>query len=148
MLIDCQQCAMRDTSACDDCVVTFLVAGAEEVPDGAEGVDYAVSGLVLNLLPDPQGALTRLTRRLRPNGTIAAYVWDYADGIEFLRHFWDSVRAADPSATGLDEGRRFPICRPDALESLFRERGLADVACDAIEIGGVRPKAGFNAPRG
>ncbi len=26
MLIDCRQCAMRDTQACDDCVVTFLLA--------------------------------------------------------------------------------------------------------------------------
>lgn len=25
MLIDCDQCAMRQTSACDDCVVTFLL---------------------------------------------------------------------------------------------------------------------------
>ncbi len=25
MLIDCEQCAMRDTSACDDCVVTVLL---------------------------------------------------------------------------------------------------------------------------
>ena len=25
MLIDCQQCAMRDTSACDDCLVTCLL---------------------------------------------------------------------------------------------------------------------------
>jgi hypothetical protein len=25
MLIDCEQCAMRDTSACDDCVVTCLL---------------------------------------------------------------------------------------------------------------------------
>jgi hypothetical protein len=27
MLIDCEQCAMRDTSACDDCVVTCLLEG-------------------------------------------------------------------------------------------------------------------------
>lgn len=27
MLIDCEQCAMRDTSACDDCVVTCLLGG-------------------------------------------------------------------------------------------------------------------------
>ncbi len=26
MLIDCEQCAMRDTSACDDCVVTVLLS--------------------------------------------------------------------------------------------------------------------------
>lgn len=27
MLIDCDQCAMRDTSACDDCVVSCLLGG-------------------------------------------------------------------------------------------------------------------------
>lgn len=27
MLIDCSACAMRATSACDDCVVTFLLGG-------------------------------------------------------------------------------------------------------------------------
>jgi hypothetical protein len=40
----------------------------------------------------------------------------------------------DASAAELDEGRRFPICRPDALKSLFREGGLVDVVCDSIEI--------------
>ncbi len=29
---------------------------------------------------------------------------------------------------------RFPICRPDALESLFRGGGLGDVVCESIEI--------------
>ena len=27
MLIDCEQCAMLDTSACDDCVVSCLLGG-------------------------------------------------------------------------------------------------------------------------
>jgi hypothetical protein len=54
--------------------------------------------------------------------------------MEFLSRFWDSVGAVDPSAAELDEGRRFPICRPDALESLFREAGVADVVSDSIEI--------------
>ena len=54
--------------------------------------------------------------------------------MEFLRCFWDSVAAVDTSAAELDEGRRFPICRPIALESLFREGGLADVVCESIEI--------------
>ena len=27
MLVDCETCAMRDTSACDDCVVTCLLGG-------------------------------------------------------------------------------------------------------------------------
>lgn len=34
MIIDCDQCAMQDTSACDDCVVTFLlVDGPLELAD-------------------------------------------------------------------------------------------------------------------
>src|SRR5262249_39040745 len=30
--------------------------------------------------------------------------------------------------------RRFPICQPQALEALFRDGGLVDVACEPIEI--------------
>ena len=68
------------------------------------------------------------------NGVVSVCVWDYAGGMEFLRRFWDSVAAVDARAAELDEGRRFPICRPDALKSLLREGGLDDVICDSIEI--------------
>jgi hypothetical protein len=54
--------------------------------------------------------------------------------MELLRHFWDSAAAVDSDASDLDEGRCFPICRPDALESLFRGSGLVDVVCEPIEI--------------
>ena len=37
-------------------------------------------------------------------------------------------------AAELDEGTRFPICRPDTLESLFRGAGLSEVVSDSIEI--------------
>ena len=36
MLIDCQQCAMLDTSACDDCVVNVLLSGGPVELDAAE----------------------------------------------------------------------------------------------------------------
>lgn len=51
-----------------------------------------------------------------------------------LRRFWDAAAAVDPAARELDEGRRFPICRPDALKTLFRASGLRDVACEPLEI--------------
>ena len=56
MLIDCQQCAMLDTSACDDCVVTCLLgAGPVDLTDDqVEAVEnLADSGLVpkLRLVP-------------------------------------------------------------------------------------------------
>jgi hypothetical protein len=67
-------------------------------------------------------------------GMVASYVWDYADGMKFLRYFWDAVNDLDGNASGLDEGRRFPICRPEALRKLFVKAGLRDIAVDAIEV--------------
>jgi hypothetical protein len=70
---------------------------------------------------------------------LAAYVWDYAEGMQFLRFFWDEAVALDPSAAPLDEGRRFPLCRPDALRLLFEQSGLDSVETRALEIVTVFP---------
>lgn len=56
MLIDCDQCAMRDTSACDDCVVSCLLGDGPVAlsDDQAEAVsNLAEQGLVpeLRLVP-------------------------------------------------------------------------------------------------
>jgi hypothetical protein len=56
MLIDCEQCAMRDTSACDDCVVTFLLGdGPVDLTDDQTTAmgNLAEQGLVprLRLVP-------------------------------------------------------------------------------------------------
>ncbi|MDH4116072.1 MAG: hypothetical protein OEX04_01910 [Acidimicrobiia bacterium] len=56
MLIDCDCCVMKNTSACDDCVVTAIVAlGPIEVDDAERSAMDALAeaGLVphLRLLP-------------------------------------------------------------------------------------------------
>ena len=56
MLIDCGQCAMQHTSACDDCVVTFLLsAGPVDLDDSETSAleNLAGEGLVprLRLIP-------------------------------------------------------------------------------------------------
>jgi len=114
--------------------VSFVVAGVERLPTRPGGFDSVTSLLALNFFPDPGAALDEMRRAAAANGLVSACVWDYADRMEFLRCFWDAVMDLDPSAAGLDEGTRFPICRPAGLESLFREAGLADVRSDSIEI--------------
>ncbi len=114
--------------------VAFVVAGAEDLPDGAGDLDYIVSGLVLNFVADPNRAVARMMQRLRRGGMIAAYVWDYADGVEFLRRFWDTAVALDSAAIDLDEGRRFPLCRPETLKALVLGAGLRDITVGALEI--------------
>jgi len=114
--------------------VSFAVAGAENLPNGSGALDYIVSGLVLNFVANPGRAIARMTQRLRRMGVIAAYVWDYAEGIEFLRRFWDEAVALDSAAADLDEGRRFPICQRDMLQMLALGAGLRHVTVDALEI--------------
>jgi hypothetical protein len=75
-----------------------------------------------------------IRERLGRPGLVAAYVWDYADGMEFLRFFWEEAAALDARAVILDEARRFPLCQPSALASLFQRSGLAEVATDPLHI--------------
>ena len=64
---------------------------------------------------------------------VAVYVWDYAGKMQFLRHFWNAAAALDPAAAELDEGRRFPLCRPGPLADLFLAVGLRDIEVTSIE---------------
>jgi len=114
--------------------VSFAVAGSDDVPRQDGGFDVAVSGLVLNFLPDPEAAVKSLRERVREGGILAAYVWDYAGGMEWLRVFWDEATALDPRAAALDEGQRFPLCAAPALAALFRGSGLAQVDTTGLEI--------------
>jgi len=54
--------------------------------------------------------------------------------MQLLRRFWDVAASLDPAARDLDEGTRFPICQLKPLVDLFREVGLRDIRCEAIEI--------------
>jgi SAM-dependent methyltransferase len=117
----------------------FVAADAGQAPVEAGVADAVVSGLVLNFLPDPAAGLAEMARLARPGGTVAAYVWDYASRMELLRHFWDAVAELDPAAEALDEGRRFPLCAPEALERLWGEGGLLEVRGTALEVPTVFP---------
>jgi SAM-dependent methyltransferase len=114
--------------------VRLEVADAAKLPFEDASFDAVTSGLVLNFVPDPAKAAAEMARVVRPDGTVAAYVWDYADGMQLSRCFWDAAAALDPGAAQLDEGRRFPLCRPDALAELFGGAGLAEVETWAIEV--------------
>lgn len=98
---------------------------AESIPLENASVDAVVSGLVLNFTKDPHAALAEMRRVISPGGCIAAYVWDYAGKMELMRYFWDVAVELDAAAAPLDEGLRFPLCRPEALRELFAGAGLS-----------------------
>lgn len=113
---------------------TFDVADAQSLPMDSASFDVAVSGLVLNFVPQPAHALGEMARAVRPGGIVAAYVWDYVGKMELMRYFWDAAVALDPAARELDEGRRFPMCRPEPLVELFTHAGLREVKVRAIDV--------------
>jgi SAM-dependent methyltransferase len=114
---------------------TFHSGGAAAIPLADASVDIVVSGLVLNFVPDPRAALVEMARVTARGGTVGAYVWDYAAGMQLIRFFWDAAIALDPAARGLDEAVRFPVCRSEALMQLFAGAGLEAVEVAPIDIG-------------
>ncbi|MFC4852086.1 class I SAM-dependent methyltransferase [Actinophytocola glycyrrhizae] len=109
-----------------------VVGDARALPFADGRFDVVVAGLVLNFVPDPARALAEQARVAVPGATVAAYVWDYADGMAMMRLFWDAAREVDPEAP--DEGALFPLCRPDPLAGLWRAAGLTGVVVDAVEV--------------
>ena len=118
----------------EDARTSFVVAGAGNLPQREGGYGGVSSLLALNFFSDPTAAVHEMRSLTASQGVVSACVWDYAGRMEFLRHYWDAVVALDPSARKLDEGERFPLCRPRALVDVFQACGLRDVRCEPIEI--------------
>jgi hypothetical protein len=93
-----------------------------------------VSGLVLNFVPEPAAAAAELARVATPGGVVAGYVWDYADGMQMIRLFWDAAIALDAAVAEQAEGRRFPLCWPKPLLELWAAAGLSVVGVEPIGV--------------
>jgi SAM-dependent methyltransferase len=120
-------------AAITDPRVSFRLGTATETGIGDGEVDVVAFGFVLNYVPDVAAALEEARRVVAPRGVVAACVWDYADGMEFIRAFWEVAVALDPAAAAFDQ-RRFPIATPDGLREAFVDAGLESVQVASIEI--------------
>ena len=112
----------------------FERGDASRLPWGSAVCDVTVSGLVLNFVRDHESMMREMVRVTRPGGCVAAYVWDYAGGMQMMRHFWDAAIAVNPHDAKLDQAERFPLCQPEALRALFERPGLESVIVRAIDI--------------
>jgi len=111
----------------------FEEGDGQQMRFGAAAFDKTLSLLVMNFIPKPDRALAEMVRVTRPRGIVAAAVWDYGDGMEMLRLFWDEAVAFDPSSEPRDE-RHMPLCRQGQLAALWRQHSLTDVVEIPLEI--------------
>jgi hypothetical protein len=51
-----------------------------------------------------------------------------------MRYFRDAAVSLNPGTLELDEGRRFPICKPSPLTELFEDTGLQKVEISSIDV--------------
>jgi SAM-dependent methyltransferase len=139
--------------------VSFSVGDAARLSFGPSTFQAAVTGLVLNFLRNPTQGIEEMRWVTKSRGTVAAYVWDYAGEMQLMRYFWNAAIALDLDAQNLDEGRRFPLCRPEPLQELFSLAGLHHVQVRSIDVptnfrdfndywtpflGGQAPAPGYN----
>ncbi len=117
-----------------DARARFEVGDACALPWTTATCDVTVSGLVLNFVPDSDAMVHEMVRVTRPGGRVAAYVWDYAGGMQMIRHFWDVALELNRGDAQLDQAERFPLCQPGPLEQLFQRVGLISVSVRAIDV--------------
>ena len=104
-----------------------VVAAAERLPfgDGTFGAAYAQ--LVVHFMADPVAGLAEMGRVVRRVGTVAACVWDFAEGSP-IGPFWDAAHELDPSVR-VEAGR--PGTGPGQLVAMAHDAGFGDIA-DAL----------------
>ncbi len=116
--------------------VDFRVGDAQALPFDDDAFDAAASALVLNFVPDHKKMVTEMKRVVRPSGTVAVYVWDFAGGGEIAQHIGAAIAARDPKAADhCANVRHDERTRLEALSQLFKEAGLDNAGTLPIEIG-------------
>jgi SAM-dependent methyltransferase len=106
--------------------VRFMVGDAEDLDFADDTFQRSLSLLAINFVRNPAKALSEQVRVTQPGGVVAAAVWDYGDGMDMLRAFWEEAVAADPKAAASDE-RQMPLSRHGQLSTLWLSQGLLAV---------------------
>ncbi|MCB0997339.1 MAG: class I SAM-dependent methyltransferase [Acidimicrobiales bacterium] len=104
---------------------------AEAIPFPDHSFDVAAAQLVLHFVTDAPAAARELRRVVRPGGIIGACVWDFDEGMEMLRAFWDAALELDPDAP--DEARTLRFGRAGEIAELFADAGLDNIDETTLE---------------
>jgi SAM-dependent methyltransferase len=111
--------------------VEVSVAAAERLPFPDGAFDAALAQLVVHFMTDPVAGLREMGRVTRPDGVVAACVWDHSGDRGPLSSFWHAVRELDPAApdesglAGVGEGE---------LARLFDQAGLAGAEATTLTV--------------
>jgi SAM-dependent methyltransferase len=112
--------------------VTVREGRAEDIPFEDAGFDGVLAQLVLHFVADPVRCAHEFRRVLRSGGVAAACVWDFAEGMQMLRHFWDAATVVDPAAP--DEARTLRFGRDGEIAEFLATAGFVDVTETTLDV--------------
>ena len=114
-------------------------AVAEDLPLPDASVDRALAQLVVHFMTDPVAGLREAGRVTRPDGLVAACVWDHGGGRGPLSPFWAAVRDLDPAEqgetglAGTHEGQLGVLCRDAGLQDVREGELTVALRCETFE---------------
>jgi SAM-dependent methyltransferase len=109
--------------------VDVRVGSAEALPFEDDTFDATIAQLVVHFMSDPVRGISEMRRVTRPDGIVAACVWDHAGGRGPLGAFWRAAAELDPTVA--DESD-LPGTREGHLGRLFEAAGLTEVETSIV----------------
>jgi SAM-dependent methyltransferase len=110
--------------------VDVRLSSAEELPHADDTFDVTMAQLVVHFMRDPVAGIAEMTRVTRPDGIVAACVWDFAGERAPISVFWQAAREGDSE---VQDESGFAGAREGHLAELFEAGGLRDVEASEIE---------------
>jgi len=111
--------------------VDVQVAAADDLPFPNHSFDATLAQLVVHFMKDPVAGLGEMRRVTRPDGVVAACVWDHGGGQGPLFRFWEAARRLDEE---VDDESHLPGVHQGHLGELFREAGLDQVEETSLTV--------------
>ena len=109
--------------------VDVQLSSSEDLPFRDGTFDATVAQLVVHFMADPVRGLSEMARVTRPDGIVAACVWDLAGGGAPLSPFWQAARTLD---SGVKDESGLAGARGGHLSELLETAGLRGV--EEVEI--------------
>ncbi len=97
---------------------------ADDLPFPDDAFDATAAQLVVHFMRDPIAGIDEMARVTRPDGVVAACVWDFAGDRAPISAFWRAARELD---SGVEDESGLPGARARQLSELFQAAGLMRV---------------------
>jgi ubiquinone/menaquinone biosynthesis C-methylase UbiE len=110
----------------------FQIGSAEALPFADGTFDAALAMLVLQDFDEPARAVREMARVTRPEGVVAACIWDFEHGLPMLSLLRQAAAALAPDEAHRSRRHNAGL---EELGTLWREFGLQEALTETFEIG-------------